>query len=808
MPVYVRKNVFTPPSIDNVSSEDEDDYLQDPELLRDDLPQPYRMIDKILSMVLDTVWDIISIKERYRLAQESKIRPPRYDSAQEMQPAFSKVTEMTNSVDGRYIFVGLPNSLTVMDAMTQRIVTSWEEDQLEITQIKAHIMGVQTYLIVTVDDMGIARLFAFAFDCLFLLKILNEPDGGTKILASKCEASIEGDYVGIVVENPSTKETWLDIHKTPRDAWLRELDVIQAQIAPKEETGGDKTQTETSMYNREPQDKPEKKKKKQKRKEQSPEPVTRPVTPPTLTDLSSYKFTSPTLVVKIRPTPPITGCSCTLSVACNKVDQGEVIGSGQNHIVTPQHFALRDKMFDHLHENVLQYIPPKDPLAAENIVMPNFHFLTAGRMVSPGLEQTTQAAQPTTVAVWWDGGSHIMHYSLIKGGKDIEHKADLVWPFTCNIKCSATTLCDTFIAVGLDNGTVSLWDWHIGVDVGIISVSTETSIERLRFLDPTICADEQRSYPPYKTRVSTCLVIQCKNGAQYLHNTAAGSTIAPLCISEEPENEDEYETILQTMTDVPEVLLVVEKSGHLLLKDVTTGFKLCQLCLPITYKLASPWQPVFAFGGGGQFVYVKGELLYEDSEPEADTNSADQEASEQTETDAQNVASDQKVASDPKIASDQKVGIKQKVASDLKVASDQKIASDQNVASEQNVASDQKTASDQNVASEQEEVKAAGVCMSQMFFFPLRSFPTLDKYWERRRTPVDLRVHSTVENRLQALMEARWEEQALRKCRMQMRWKMLRDELELVNLRRDMTNKSLSQTFYTESTYRTSPPIF
>ena len=61
---------------------------------------------------------------------------------------------MTNSVDGRYIFVGLPNSLTVMDAMTQQVVTSWEEDQLEITQMKAHIIGVQTYLIVTVDDMG------------------------------------------------------------------------------------------------------------------------------------------------------------------------------------------------------------------------------------------------------------------------------------------------------------------------------------------------------------------------------------------------------------------------------------------------------------------------------------------------------------------------------------------------------------------------------------------------------------------------------------------------------------------------------
>ena len=85
MPVYIRKNVsFTPASIDRMSDEEEEDYLQDPDQLRDVLPQPYRMIDKVMTKLLEDVWDIIELKENKRLADERKIRPPKYDKPQEV----------------------------------------------------------------------------------------------------------------------------------------------------------------------------------------------------------------------------------------------------------------------------------------------------------------------------------------------------------------------------------------------------------------------------------------------------------------------------------------------------------------------------------------------------------------------------------------------------------------------------------------------------------------------------------------------------------------------------------------------------
>ena len=49
--------------------------------------------------------------------------------------------------------------------------------------------------------LGIGRLFIFALDKIFLVKVLNESDENKKTIAHKCEASKEGEYVGISLES-------------------------------------------------------------------------------------------------------------------------------------------------------------------------------------------------------------------------------------------------------------------------------------------------------------------------------------------------------------------------------------------------------------------------------------------------------------------------------------------------------------------------------------------------------------------------------------------------------------------------------
>lgn len=62
-----------------MSDDDDDDYLQDPDQLRDVLPQPYRMINKVLDQLLSDVWETIEDKEIRRIKEEQKVKPLKCD---------------------------------------------------------------------------------------------------------------------------------------------------------------------------------------------------------------------------------------------------------------------------------------------------------------------------------------------------------------------------------------------------------------------------------------------------------------------------------------------------------------------------------------------------------------------------------------------------------------------------------------------------------------------------------------------------------------------------------------------------------
>lgn len=78
---------------------------------------------------------------------------------------------MTDSVDGKYIFIGLPCGLVGLDALTQNFLGSWEEEGAEITYIHSYLLGPQIYLINTIDDMGMYKFASCLFPCWSDFKI-------------------------------------------------------------------------------------------------------------------------------------------------------------------------------------------------------------------------------------------------------------------------------------------------------------------------------------------------------------------------------------------------------------------------------------------------------------------------------------------------------------------------------------------------------------------------------------------------------------------------------------------------------------
>lgn len=607
MPVYIRKNVnFTPPSLDRIPVEDEDDYVTDPDQLKDTLPQPYRMLDKVLDKIVEDAWEEIEHREQLRIEESRKVRPPQYQSSHELQE-YGGATSISASIDGKYIFIGMPNGIVVLEAVNHQEIVRWKEDKVEITKIDSFLISDQIYLLVSLDDMGFARLHIFVGDNLFLVKVLNEnQDNATKLIASKFEVSANGEYVGIVLENPETQETWLEIYKNLRDAWMKELETVLAQMQTKE--------TEKKEKEEAPQPPPAEGTTQESGEvpptaetdsvAQSHDSPREPVIHHTSDKTTSPKFTPPTFVMKIKPPPKPTGSTApNIHIASQKIDTGEVIGTGQNHIFTSNNMDVRKEVFKHLHDNLLPYLP-KEEESTPQLQEANFHFLNAGRMIPYGLDQTES---PTTVAVWWKGNTHMMHYSLLKQSKDLERKPDLVWPFTSKITASVTSPDTSLLVVGLENGTLVVWDWYLGFQRGVVNVTNEASIEKLWFLDPSICPQENMNvYPPYGTKTSAYLMILCSDCSMFTLLCGAGIQVDPICTSPAIEAEGEKFTHIVSVPGINNLSIAVLKCGGIQLRDTLQGTIICEVLVPDNYELTTPWEPIITIGGLGQILYVRG----------------------------------------------------------------------------------------------------------------------------------------------------------------------------------------------------------
>ena len=56
--------------------------------------------------------------------------------------------------------------------------------------------------------------------------------------------------------------------------------------------------------------------------------------------------------------------------------------------------------------------------------------------------------------------------------------------------------------------------------------------------------------------------------------------------------------------------MYVQKNGSMYIKDIGTGAAVCEIAIPPTHNLQSPWEPIFTIGGGGRYLFVKGKVKY------------------------------------------------------------------------------------------------------------------------------------------------------------------------------------------------------
>uniref|UniRef100_A0ACB8E652 Uncharacterized protein n=1 Tax=Sphaerodactylus townsendi TaxID=933632 RepID=A0ACB8E652_9SAUR len=175
MPFYLRKQPLEIPLPTEKEwikkDEGEAFFLNDPDQIIDYLPQPFRMINKLVTVLFEQAWDIIENREQRHV---SKKRHPPPVSCQPL--AEFQVVGKANclAASGEYIFIGLSTGLSVFSIDTCERVCAWDAAKLEMCTLRISDLGNNSEVLGTVDEMGFAHLFYFSREILLHVKAINE----------------------------------------------------------------------------------------------------------------------------------------------------------------------------------------------------------------------------------------------------------------------------------------------------------------------------------------------------------------------------------------------------------------------------------------------------------------------------------------------------------------------------------------------------------------------------------------------------------------------------------------------------------
>ncbi|XP_053321421.1 WD repeat-containing protein 93 [Spea bombifrons] len=569
MPVYIRKGPLEiPPGSERDwanEDEEEDYFLKDPDKALDYLPQPYRMIDKVLNLLMDQVWESVVTKEQHREAEKLKMKINIHQPAAEIHIT-RRVNCMAAGSAGMYIFAGLSEGVAVYDMSDMKQICEWEATKIEICYISVCHVKNQIYLIATIDDMGVARLLCFSGDNISVLKVINEPEDISKrTVCVQFEIAHGGEHAGVILEG--SQESWLEVYRLHKDSWLKELE--QSQTFTTTVTATAKLPPMGNMPNVE------------------------------------TKFTPPMLVMKIKSPKPLTGCSFkNLQEAVQKNEDSCVFGTGQNHIISSEQWQQQEAIFKGIFEKYLDLEGPRIA-DGERSRHTSFCFLQPNRILH-GESERTQTALPNAISVHWNGCHNLFTYLLglpVKDKSDVDPKPDIVWPCAAAITCSAVSSCTSYLALGLEYGTVTVWDIkYSGFPLGAIAVPEGKFIGSLYFLEYPACNRDPPAVP--KAQV----LVWCTDKSLYLISAAGGKETSLVVLRESLENSEEQISAVVPVPSLPNAIILFYRSGIVELMDVSLREAVCQFRLPLSHWLAFPWHPVYTLGSDNLCLYLKGNV--------------------------------------------------------------------------------------------------------------------------------------------------------------------------------------------------------
>ncbi|NXF79200.1 WDR93 protein, partial [Sclerurus mexicanus] len=449
---YRRHRLEIPPPSEKdwIKDDEEDFFLQDPDRKRDALPQPFRMINKLVMQVFESAMEIIERREILQEAQKPKVQPTKCFPTAEFQ-----VTGRANclAVSGKYVFVGLSVGLSAFNTCDYKDVCAWDAVKTEICAIHASDLGNECHVLLAVDEMGLVRLFCFHKESFLLIKVLNEVrDISKRSTCVEVVLSPGGDYAGVLLQG-NTK-AWLEIYQLPKDSWLIEMEKNPQDAAgltcserrPSCTSARDTFLLQESLGS---------------------------------ANQAVAKLNLPVLLLTVKPPKPITGSRFESPLdALKEVDNGSMLGLGYNHLIKDFQWELQEAIFRSTYQ---EYLEAKGVIKEEIPRHATFHFLLASQVLQVGPDMEVEPDVPAGIGVHWDGNHNFCLY-LLKEQVDSDLKPDVVWPCAAPIACSAVSSCSRYLALAGEDATITIWDKHLGYPLSVTAILEERFIRSVHFL--------------------------------------------------------------------------------------------------------------------------------------------------------------------------------------------------------------------------------------------------------------------------------------------------------------------------------------
>nr|KAF6412265.1 WD repeat domain 93 [Rousettus aegyptiacus] len=560
LPIFTQKGLLEVPSPTEKDwpKDDEEDYVfKDPDQELHSLPQPYRMINKLVNLLFDRSWEVIEERDTLREAELSRIQPTVYP------PVFeSKFNKMPNcmAVSQDYVFIGGAKGFSVYNLYDAKRMYVWDKLKVDVTSIWATDLGSET-LIAPVDEMGVIRLFYFCKDSLFFIKAINEVEDTSKqTTCVKMAISKGGDFAAFLLQGAG--DIWLDVYRLPKESWLKEVEHPQLTTNPK------------------------------KRVRQPQLNTLDPMTSDNLEmDINvcfkgDIKLSLPIHIMKIKPPKPVTGTTfkSPLEVFA-KIEDLYGLGSGQNHFIKDSQWEQQAAIFNAMYKK----------------------YLDGDCITMMPTEVKSPAGVACVLGIHWTGYHNFFLYSLNRTLKD-KVDPEGVWPFAAPIAVSKLSNSCSYLVLACEDGVLTVWDMAEGLPIGVVALPEGCFCQSIIFLKYFLVLEGQNVYPEGRPKSQITCVVLCTDAS--LHLVVAKATQEPtisVLVERPVKHPEEAICAVVAVLTLPGMVLTFSKGGSVHLLDVAKRQVVCAFAPPRPYRLAVPWEPVFVVSLQHPYFLLRGD---------------------------------------------------------------------------------------------------------------------------------------------------------------------------------------------------------